>query len=172
MNGIGEMQNYVINTMHQSDWLEVKQIYLDGIATGHATFEKEAPGWESWNDAHLAYARLVARAGDDVKGWAALSPVSSRCVYAGVAETSVYVAGDSRGQGIGRALLEALIHEAESNGVWTLQAAMFPENSGSIELHKALGFREVGRHERIGRLNGVWRDTLLLERRSATVGID
>lgn len=166
------MPNYIIDSMRHTDWIEVRQIYLEGIATGHATFEKEAPSWERWNDTHLTYARLVARAGNAVKGWAALSPVSSRSVYAGVAETSVYVAGDSRGQGIGRALLEGLIQEAENNGVWTLQAAIFPENSGSIELHKALGFREVGRRERIGRLNGVWRDTILLERRSSIVGVD
>ena len=157
--------------MLSADWLQVKRIYLEGIATGHATFETEAPSWEKWNDAHLAFARLVARAGSEVKGWAALSPVSSRRVYAGVAETSVYVGRDSRGQGIGRALLEALIQASESKGIWTLQAGIFPENTGSIELHKALGFREVGRRERIGKLNGVWRDTLLLERRSAIVGI-
>ena len=166
------MRNYVISTMVHTDWLEVKRIYLEGIATGHATFETEAPSWERWNDTHFGHARLVARAGDVVKGWAALSPVSSRSVYAGVAETSVYVASDSRGQGIGRALLEALIQASESNGIWTLQAAIFPENSGSIELHKALGFREVGRRERIGKLNGVWRDTLLFERRSGIVGAD
>jgi len=162
----------IIDTMSPTDWPEVRRIYLEGIATGHATFETEAPSWERWNETHLAFARLVARAGSDAKGWAALSPVSSRRVYAGVAETSVYVGRDSRGQGIGRELLEALIREAESNGVWTLQAGIFPENTGSIKLHKSLGFREVGRRERIGRLHGVWRDTLLLERRSASVGIN
>lgn len=166
------MPNYVIDAMLHTDWPLVRQIYLEGIATGHATFETEAPSWQKWNDSHFTYARLVARAGGAVKGWAALSPVSSRRVYAGVAETSVYVARDSRGQGIGHALLEALIEAAESNGVWTLQAAIFPENSGSIETHKGLGFREVGRRERIAKLNGVWRDTLLLERRSAIVGLD
>ena len=164
------MFNYVIDTMLETDWPHVRQIYLEGIATGHATFETDAPAWEKWNESHLTYARLVARDGDAVKGWAALSPVSNRCVYAGVAETSVYVADDSRGQGIGRALLEGLIQASESNGIWTLQAGMFPENKGSIELHKALGFREIGRRERIGKMNGVWRDTLLLERRSAIVG--
>jgi phosphinothricin acetyltransferase len=166
------VKNYVIDTMLETDWPQVRQIYLDGIATGHATFETNAPGWEKWNGSHPPYARLVARADGDVKGWAALSLVSDRCVYAGVAETSVYVAGDSRGQGVGRALLQALIQAAESNGIWTLQAGIFPENSGSVELHKALGFREVGRRERIGKLNGVWRDTLLLERRSDIVGTD
>ena len=157
--------------MLPAHWLQVRRIYLEGIATGHATFETEAPSWEKWNDAHLAFARLVARAGSDVKGWAALSPVSTRRVYAGVAETSVYVGRDSRGQGIGRALLAALIQAAESNGIWTLQAGIFPENRGSVKLHQTLGFREVGRRERIGKLNGIWRDTLLLERRSAIVGV-
>jgi len=164
--------DYVVDTMLETDWPQVRQIYLEGIATGHATFETEAPRWEQWDQAHLPYARLVARDGSAVKGWAALSPVSSRCIYSGVAETSVYVARDSRGQGIGRALLEALIQASETNELWTLQAAMFPENTGSIELHKALGFREVGRRERIGKLKGVWRDTLLLERRSAIAGTD
>jgi phosphinothricin acetyltransferase len=166
------MPSYVIDTMRDADWPDVRRIYLEGIATGHATFETEAPNWERWNNAHLTCARLVTRAGGDVKGWAALSPVSSRRVYAGVAETSVYVAPESRGQGIGRALLAALIQAAESNGIWTLQASIFPENRASIELHKALGFREVGRRERIAKRDGVWRDTLLLERRSAIVGTE
>ena len=166
------MLTYVIDNMLDTDWLQVRQIYLEGIATGQATFETEAPSWEKWNDTHLAYARLVARDAGTIMGWAALSPVSSRCVYAGVAETSVYVRHESHGKGIGRALLAQLIEVAESNGIWTLQAGMFPENAGSIALHKRLGFREVGRRERIGRLNGVWRDTLLLERRSANVGIN
>ena len=157
--------------MLPADWPQVRRIYLEGIATGDATFETEAPSWERWNDAHLTFARLVARSESDVTGWAALSPVSSRRVYAGVAETSVYVGLDSRGQGIGRALLEALIQASESNGIWTLQAGIFPENRASIRLHQALGFREVGRRERIGQQNGVWRDTLLLERRSAIVGV-
>jgi phosphinothricin acetyltransferase len=162
---------YIIDNMQPADWPQVRRIYLEGIATGDATFETEAPSWERWNDAHLAFARLVARSESEVTGWAALSPVSSRRVYAGVAETSVYVGLDSRGQGIGRALLEALIQASESNGIWTLQAGIFPENRASIRLHQALGFREVGRRERIGQQNGVWRDTLLLERRSAIVGV-
>jgi len=166
------MPNYSIDNLLDTDWPQVRQIYLEGIVTGHATFETDAPSWEKWNDAHLPYGRIVARSGDVIKGWAALSPVSSRCVYAGVAETSVYVGTEWRGQGIGVALLEGLILASESNGIWTLQAGVFPENNGSIKLHEGLGFREVGRRERIGKMKGVWRDTVLLERRSAIVGAD
>lgn len=162
----------MIEEMKESDWPVVRAIYLEGIATGQATFEREAPTWERWDAGHHALARLVARAGDVVKGWAALSPVSSRLVYRGVAEVSVYVGQVHRGAGVGRALLEALIKASEQNGIWTLQAGVFPENVASVALHKLCGFREVGRRERIGRLDGVWRDTLLLERRSKIVGAD
>ena len=162
--------SFIIEEMKESDWPAVRAIYLEGIATGQATFETEAPAWERWDGAHHAFARLVARAGDGVKGWAALSPVSGRAVYSGVAEVSVYVGERHRGAGIGRALLEALINASEQNGIWTLQAGIFPENDASIALHKLCGFREVGRRERIGCMNGVWRDTLLLERRSKVVG--
>ena len=148
----------------------MRAIYLEGIAGGQATFEIEAPSRERWESSHLPFARLVARDGGIVQGWAALSSVSSRDVYAGVAETSVYVGEIYRGNGIGRTLLQALISESEKNGIWTLQAVVFPENNASVALHKNLGFREVGRRERIGRLNGVWRDTVLLERRSNVVG--
>ena len=158
--------NSVIDQMRASDWEQVRAIYLEGIRTGHATFETEAPSWEQWNDAHLPIARLVMRDGERVLGWAALSPVSKRQVYRGVAELTVYVAESARGRGIGRALLEALIIESERNGIWTLQASIFPENTASVELHRRCGFREVGRRERIAMLNGVWRDTLLFERRS------
>ena len=158
--------NSVIDQMRASDWEQVRAIYLEGIRTGHATFETEAPGWEQWNEAHLPIARLVMRDGERVLAWAALSPVSKRQVYRGVAELTVYVAESARGQGIGRALLEALIIESERNGIWTLQASIFPENTASVELHRRCGFREVGRRERIAMLNGVWRDTLLFERRS------
>ena len=161
----------VIEQMSRVDWEQVKAIYLEGIATGNATFETEAPSWEVWNSSHLPFARLVARFSDRVAGWAALSPVSPRCVYGGVAEVSVYVSQAHRHSGIGRQLLSALIGESERNGIWTLQAGMFPENVGSLALHQRSGFREVGRRERIGRLNGVWRDTILLERRSSLVGI-
>ena len=163
--------NYILDTMHESDWEQVRTIYLEGIATGHATFETNAPTWEQWNAKHLPQNRLVARNDNTVLGWAALSPVSDRRVYAGVAEVSLYVGAQARGQGVGRALLEALIAESERNGIWTLQAGVFPENSASLALHTRCGFREVGRRERIGKMNGSWRDVVLLERRSTTVGM-
>jgi L-amino acid N-acyltransferase YncA len=162
------MSGYLVEPMVAADWSQVCQIYLEGIATGHATFETEAPSWSDWDRGHLAAGRLVARAAGTIAGWAALSAVSERCVYAGVAETSVYVADRYRGRGVGRALLAALLPLAENQGIWTLQAGIFPENLGSLRLHEALGFRVVGRRERIGKLRGVWRDTLLLERRSVT----
>ncbi|HIQ05475.1 MAG TPA: N-acetyltransferase family protein [Anaerolineae bacterium] len=163
--------DFTIEKMKIEDWDAVQAIYREGITTGHATFETEAPEWEAWDRSHLHGCRLVARAGDQVIGWAALSPVSSRCVYTGVAEVSVYVVAAARGQGVGKALLQALIEESERVGIWTLQASIFPENVVSIALHKACGFREVGYRERIGQMNGVWRDTVLMERRSKTVGI-
>lgn len=153
--------------MRASDWDQVRAIYLEGIRSGHSTFETEAPSWEKWDEGHLAIARLVMRDGEVIRGWAALSPVSKREVYRGVAEVTVYVSETSRGQGIGRALLEALIDESEKNGIWTLQASIFPENAASVQLHLRCGFREVGRRERIAMLNSVWRDTLLFERRAA-----
>lgn len=153
------------------DWPAVRAIYLEGIATGEATFETEAPSWKEWDAAHISFARLVARAGDKVSGWSALTPVSRRKAYAGVAEVSVYVAAPRRGQGVGGALLERLIQESEQNGIWTLQAAVFPENAATLALHKRCGFREIGRRERISKLNGNWRDTILLERRSEIVGV-
>lgn len=162
--------NYVIDAMRAEDWGQVRSIYLEGIATGHATFETGAPSWEGWDAAHLRRPRLVARGGGEVLGWAALSPASSRRVYAGVAEVSVYVGRSGRGRGVGRALLEALVCESEAGGIWTLQAGVFPENTASVRLHLRCGFRQVGRRERIGKLNGVWRDTLLFERRSKVVG--
>jgi phosphinothricin acetyltransferase len=155
-----------LERMRADDWEQVRAIYLEGIRSGHSTFETEAPSWEKWDEGHLQIARLVMRDGETVLGWAALSPVSKREVYRGVAEVTVYVSESARGQGIGRALLEALIAEAEKNGIWTLQASIFPENVASVQLHLRCGFREVGRRERIAMLNGVWRDTLLFERRS------
>ncbi len=164
--------SFLVDQMQPADWPQVSEIYLQGIAGGQATFETEAPSWEQWDAAHLAAARLVARDGEKIVGWAALSPVSARRAYAGVAETIVYVALNKRGTGIGRQLLEALISEAEQNQIWMLQAVMFPENQASVALHRVCGFREVGRRERISQLNGVWRDTVLLERRSTRIGVD
>ena len=152
-------------------WPSVKIIYEEGIATGNATFQTTAPEWEEWDAGHLKNSRLVAVDNGSVLGWAALTPVSGRCVYAGVAEVSVYVAGSARGKGIGKQLLQALIAASEKNNLWTLQAGIFPENESSIKIHEDCGFRIVGRREKIGRMNGSWRDTLLLERRSTVTGI-
>jgi phosphinothricin acetyltransferase len=150
-------------------WPEVESIYLEGIATGNATFETESPGWENWDAKHHRHSRLVVLEGANLLGWAALSQVSTRRVYSGVAEVSIYVAEAARGKGVGRALLAALVEQAEQNEIWTLQAGIFPENRASIALHKAYGFREVGVRERIGQLRGVWRDVVLLERRGRDV---
>jgi phosphinothricin acetyltransferase len=156
----------IIDQMRASDWEQVRSIYLEGIRSGNSTFETDAPPWEKWDEAHLPIPRLVMRDDEDVVlGWAALSPVSKREVYRGVAEVTVYVTETARGKGIGRSLLQALITESEKHGVWTLQASIFPENAASVELHLRCGFREVGRRERIAMLNGVWRDTVLFERR-------
>jgi L-amino acid N-acyltransferase YncA len=155
--------------MTPDDWEQVRSIYLEGVLEGNSTFETEAPSWEAWDEAHLARPRFVMRAGDRVLGWAALSPVSKRRVYSGVAEVTIYVTQAARGKGIGRALLEALIEASEQTGIWTLQASIFPENVASIELHLKCGFREVGKRESIAKLSGVWRDTILFERRSKRI---
>lgn len=162
----------MIRRLVASDWESVRSIYLEGITSGHATFETEASDWEHWDNAHLPTPRLVAAAGETIVGWAALSAVSRRPVYAGVAEVSVYVGREARGRGVGALLLKTLVAESESNGIWTLQASIFPENGASISLHKSCGFREVGRRERIGKMKDDWRDTLLFERRSELVGTD
>jgi L-amino acid N-acyltransferase YncA len=164
--------DFVIESMQPRDWEFVREIYQEGLATGHATFETEAPNWEQWDAGHSPDCRLVARGSGGVLGWAALSPVSKRRVYAGVAEVSVYVGASARGGGVGAALMRALIEASEQNGIWTLQSAIFPENRASIALHLKHGFRELGRRERVGRLHGVWRDTVLLERRSRVIGVD
>jgi phosphinothricin acetyltransferase len=160
-----------IDRLKPEDWDQVRAIYLEGIATGNATFETEAPSWEKWDAGHLEPGRLVCRGEDGVLGWAALSRVSSRRVYAGVAEGSVYVAARARGRGVGRALMEALIREAEKAGIWTIQAGVFPENAPSLALLARCGFRVVGTRERLGCMNGRWRDVVLLERRSLSAGV-
>jgi phosphinothricin acetyltransferase len=161
--------DFTVNSMQPKDWESVLAIYLEGIATGQATFETEAPDWERWDSGHLPNCRLVARNGNVVLGWAALSPVSKRQAYAGVAEVSVYVAATARGAGVGGALMRALIEASEQRGVWTLQSSIFPENHASVALHLKHGFREVGRRERIARHHGLWRDTVVLERRSSII---
>lgn len=160
-----------LKAMTAQDWEQVRHIYQEGLATGNATFETQAPEWEIWDARHLPTCRLVARQGQTILGWAALSPVSSRAVYAGVAEVSIYVGAAARGQGVGHALMAALIDESEQCGIWTLQASIFPENVGSIQLHLRHGFRQLGRRERIAQLHGLWRDTVILERRSQIVGV-
>jgi L-amino acid N-acyltransferase YncA len=154
-----------IEPMGPADWPAVREIYAAGIATANATFETEPPDWARWDASHLAEHRFVARQGDTVVGWVALAPVSDRCAYAGVAENSVYLTSDARGQGVGRQLLEAAIRSADAAGIWTLQTGIFPENAVSIELHRRCGFRIVGVRERLGMLHGSWRDVVLMERR-------
>ena len=159
-----------IAAMTPADWDDVRRIYAEGIATGNATMETSVPEWENWDAAHRKDCRLVARGpGGEILGLAALSPVSERCAYGGVAEVSVYVAGAARGHGVGRALLSELVRVSEEAGIWTLQAGIFPENTASIAIHHACGFRTVGVREKLGKLGGVWRDVALLERRSARV---
>jgi phosphinothricin acetyltransferase len=162
--------NFEIVTMRAEDWPAVRDIYAEGIATGNATFETAIPEWAIWDTAHHKHCRLIARNSQRIFGWAALSPVSSRRVYAGVAEVSIYISGAARGKGIGKALLKSLIEHSEKQGIWTVQAGIFPDNAASIALHKSCGFREVGVRQRLGQLAGVWRDVLLLERRSSCVG--
>ena len=156
--------------MAAGDWLDVLRIYEEGLATGEATFETDPPSREEWDARHLAPARLVAVVDGRVVAWAALSSVSERAVYAGVAEVSVYVAADTRGRGVGGQLLVSLISVSEQAGIWTLQATVFPENTASVTAHEQCGFRAVGRRERIGRSGDRWRDVVLLERRSSVVG--
>ncbi|HFE67618.1 MAG TPA: N-acetyltransferase family protein [Chloroflexi bacterium] len=162
-----------IDSMQAVDWPDVARIYGEGIASGDATFETAVPDWQSWDEGHLSYGRLIARnEAGEIIGWAALSPVSGRCVYGGVAEVSVYVAAGARGRGVGSALLAALVAASEKNGIWTLQAGIFPENEASVAIHQKCGFRIVGRRERLAQQYGRWRDVLLLERRSQVVGVE
>ena len=160
----------VVEKMKDNYWPIVKSIYEEGIPTGDATFETEAPDWEKWNESHLIDCRFVGKSANKVVGWIALSPVSGRCVYQGVAEVSLYVKESSRGRGIGKILLKAAIEESEPIGIWTLQSGTFPENTASIALQKSCGFREVGVREKIGCMNGRWRDVILMERRSKVAG--
>jgi L-amino acid N-acyltransferase YncA len=160
-----------VRPMTPDDWEQVAEVYREGIATGNATFETEVPSWEAWDAGHLSTARLVAGEDGAVVGWAALSPVSDRCAYGGVAEVSVYVADGARGRGVGRALLEEAIRVSERAGIWTLQGGVFPENEASLALLDRCGFRQVGIRTRLGSLHGRWRDVVLLERRSAIAGV-
>ena len=155
--------------LRSADWLEVARIFDEGIATGNATFETEVPSREAWDAGHLSEHRLVAERDGRVIGWIALAPVSSRECYAGIAEVSAYVAADARGEGVGGELLAAVVESSERAGIWTLETGVFPENETSLRLLRRFGFRAVGTRERIGRLHGVWRDVVLLERRSEVV---
>lgn len=160
-----------IRPMEATDWPAVRAIFEEGIASRNATFEANAPDWPAWDAAHRQDCRLVAVTHTGIAGWAALSSVSDRCAYSGVAEVSVYVASAFRGRSIGKALLQALVQASERVGIWTLQAGIFPENKASLALHRACGFRVVGLRERLGQLDGRWRDVLLLERRSTAAGL-
>jgi L-amino acid N-acyltransferase YncA len=158
-----------VRKLRRADWPTVAAIYEEGLRTGNATFETNVPAWEAWTGAHLEDHRLVAELEGEVVGWTALAPVSARAVYAGVVEESIYVAAGARGRGIGRALLTSLLAGSDRAGIWTIQTGIFPENLASLALHRRCGFRTVGTRERLGRLNGVWRDVVLLERRSPAV---
>jgi L-amino acid N-acyltransferase YncA len=158
-----------IGDLRPEHWPEVARIYAHGIDTGIATFESAVPSWERWNDTHLAEHRFVALRDDVVVGWVAVSPVSDRCVYGGVVENSVYVAESARGVGVGKLLLERMVASTEQAGIWTIQTGIFPENDASLHVHQRVGFEVVGRRKRLGKLNGIWRDVLLLERRSPVV---
>jgi len=161
---------FQITQMKKADWPVVSQIYQEGIETEIATFEQDIPEWVYWDQHHVESCRLVAKKGRKIVGWAALSAVSSRCVYGGVAEVSIYIAEEARGDRIGALLLSRLIDESEEQGYWTLQSGIFPENVASIRLHEKLGFRKIGFRERIGQLNGVWKDNILMEKRSKKIG--
>jgi phosphinothricin acetyltransferase len=160
----------LFRSLRKEDWPVVAEIYRQGIETGNATFEKKIPEWATWNQTHHDKCRLIAVADGKVAGWAALIPVSGRVVYSGVAEVSIYISSEFRGSGIGRRLLIKLVEESETEGFWTLQASVFPENAASIKIHLDAGFRKVGFREKIGIMDGIWRDTVLLERRSKVTG--
>lgn len=166
------MDKIKIRYIAPADWIQVKSIYEEGIQTKNATFETSSGSWDEWNSSHLSEPRLVAETSDKVVGWTALSPVSDRCIYGGVAEVSVYVSSYAQGRGIGFTLLTRLVKESESHNIWTLQAGIFPENQTSIKLHEKAGFRIVGTREKLGKLDGHWRDVVLMEKRSEKIGID
>lgn len=161
-----------IRSFRKEDWPQVKEIYEQGIATGNATFDTETPAFEKWVSSVADGLCLVAEDEEGIHGWVKVSKVSSRCAYAGVGEVSIYIRDRSRGKGVGKKLLQAIIEESEKKGYWTLQAGIFPENSASLSLHEKAGFRKIGVQERIGKLNGVWRDVVLLERRCRKAGND
>jgi L-amino acid N-acyltransferase YncA len=161
--------SFELRPLGRGDWPAAADIYWDGMRDGLSTFETEVPSWEAWDRQHHRDHRLVADLLGDIVGWAALAPVSTRRCYAGIAENSVYVARTARGLGIGRALLEALIAGGEAAGIWTIQTSVFPENRASLALHETCGFRVIGVRKRIARRDGVWRDTVFLERRSEVV---
>ena len=169
---IKSMTKATIRPLETSDWPRVRDIYEEGIATGHATFETQAPSWGDWDERHIKACRLVAEDGGRVAGWASLWPASDRCVYGGVAEVSVYVSGEAQGKGLGTQLLQALVEASEEDGYWTLQAGIFPENRSSVRIHEKCGFRVLGTRERLGKMADVWRDVLLMERRSSENGTD
>lgn len=162
----------IIRSLNKNDWHTVAKIYKEGIDTGLATFEKKIPLWKDWNKSHIKSCRIIAENEKEIIGWGALTLVSNRCIYAGVAEVSVYVAQNQRGKGVGYTLLKELIKLSEAEGIWSLQSGIFTENKASIELHKKAGFRVIGFKEKIGKLNGIWKDNSIMERRSKIVGID
>ena len=166
------MSDFFLRPISSDDYPQIRDIYLEGIATGHATFETQAPDWEGWDGKFMRTCRVVAERDGEVLGWAALSPVSDRCAYGGVAEVAVYVADRARGQGTGTVLLHALVQSSEEAGLWTLQAGIFPENVGSVRIHEKCGFRVIGTRARLGKMGDQWRDVLLMERRSEVVGVD
>jgi phosphinothricin acetyltransferase len=160
-----------IRAMTFDDWPQVEIIYRAGIETGNATFEQQTPEWSAWDAGHHQHSRLVAVMDDQLVGWAAISPISKRAVYAGVAEESIYIAESARGQGVGKTLLAATVAASEQNGIWTLQTGIFPENVASLRLHEACGFVQLGVRKKIGQMNGIWRDVVFMERRSSMVGV-
>lgn len=166
------MDELVFRPMAKTDWQAVSEIYLQGIKTGNATFQQEVPEWKQWDYEHLKECRFVALIKNEIAGWVALTPVSERCAFAGVAELSLYIAEKFRGMHLGQKLLKKLIEESEKENIWTLQAGIFPENHVSIKVHEKSGFRIVGYRERIGKMNGSWRDIVLMERRSNNIGMD